>query len=128
MIYGDNYVEVYTPVEAYSVNSRSARVVSGPIDDDITVSSGMVFHWVYDENGTSGFTGGGWFAGTTDPSWTPVKHAGYTNDEINSQFANNTRSNLNDIFQNWQSLVAQDAGLPGDFAKIIPDACWDTVS
>lgn len=103
MIYGDNYVEVYSPVEAYSVNSRSARIISGGSGDDAVISQGTRFLWRYDPDNpdNSGFTGYGWFA---DEPNTPLATFG-NDDAVNQAFANEEISNLNTYFAAWQELI-----------------------
>ena len=90
----------YESVAAYSVNARSSRIISGGFGDEVTVTEGTTFQWVYDPNGDSGFTGKGWF---TDEPNTPLH--GVVEQELEDGFANGTIKDLNSYFQNWQSVV-----------------------
>lgn len=127
MITGSNKVEEYSSVEAYSVAPQDSGIISGGQGDNVTVNDGMVFSWVYDPNGTSGFTGVSWF--DTVPN-SPLAYAGISAADLNAQFANGSRTTLDDIFQSWQTLVESGEGIASDFAKHLTvngaNNCWTT--
>lgn len=126
MITGSNRIEEYSSVQAYAVAPQNSGIISGGTGD-VTVNEGMTFLWVYDPNGTSGFTGVGWFA---DVPNSPLDYASKTAEQINQEFASGTRRNLDDIFTNWQTLVNSGSGIASDFAKYLTmsnaAACWTT--
>lgn len=99
MLSGNNTV-YYEKVEAYSVNTRSSRLISGGFGDEVTVTQGTTFQWVYDPNGTSGFTGKGW---CTEVPNTPL----YEVNEVilMQEFESGNRKNLDEYFVNWQEIV-----------------------
>lgn len=129
MIYGDNRVEEYSTVQAFSVEPANARVISGGSGEDITVTEGTTFFWVYDPTGAtpSGFTGTGWYNDTPN---SPICVSGISIKEIEDGFANETRTNLNDVFSAWQSFVNQHAGegIVSDFVTTLVNNgggnCW----
>lgn len=98
MLSGNNTV-YYEKVEAYSVNTRSSRLISGGFGDKVTVTQGTTFQWVYDPNGTSGFSGNGW---CTDVPNTPLY--GVNENILMQEFASG-REDLNDYFEKWQVIV-----------------------
>ena len=99
MLSGNNTV-YYEKVEAYSVNTRSSRLISGGFGDEVTVTQGTTFLWVYDPNGTSGFSGKGWH---TESLNTPLH--GVNEDILMEDFKNGDRKDLNEYFQKWQEIV-----------------------
>lgn len=110
-ISGENMVvKPYTPVDAYAVMPMAGGIISGGSGGDATVTQGVRFLWVYDPdtpNGSpSGFTGKGWFADTEgSPIWYSIHFHSMTLEGILGEFANGTRTNLNDVFTNWQNYV-----------------------
>lgn len=125
MISGENTV-IYTPIEAYSLNAADSRVTSGGFGDDVTVTQGVVFLWVYDPdlpNG-GGFTGNGWFCGLAN-----MPLANVTQEELIRQFEEEGRTNLNDYFQAWQEVVSnqgQETDYVKDFTEMVGYNCWST--
>lgn len=120
MLSGNNTV-YYEKVEAYSVNTRSSRLISGGFGDEVEVTQGFTFQWVYDPNGPSGFSGNGWF--TKEPN-TPLY--GVDEKELEEDFANGTRTNLDSYFQKWQSVVAgqpDGSDYVGDFVFKVGQNC-----
>lgn len=111
MLSGNNTV-YYEKVEAYSVNTRSSRLISGGFGDEVTVTQGTTFLWVYDPNGPSGFSGQGWF---TDVENTPLH--GVDEEELKAGFANETITNLDSYFQEWQSVVAAGQSNGFDYVR-----------
>ena len=133
MIYGDNYVEAYSPVEAYSVKTRNSTMISGGTGGEEVVVQGTTFLWVWDPNDTvnyGGFTGGSWLCGV---SGTPLEK--WTLDQLTGHFqAGNT--NLNTAFTEWQNYVNQQLEqgnqfVISDFQNMIINSggstrCWAT--
>lgn len=107
MIYGDNYVEAYSPVEAYSVDARNTRVISGGTGDEVVITQGTRFLWRYDSTNqvSSGFTGYGWFAGVSN---TPL--AGFADDKDVNQAFENGAIDMTSYFRAWQQLVNSVTG------------------
>lgn len=117
---GSEYI-TYTPVEAYGVSTFANGIISGGYGNESTITQNTRFFWVYnpDSPATSGFTGTGkWFCGV---EYTPL--SSITEEELINQFQNEGRTNLNDFFQKWQTVVdAQQPGITdyvGDFMEMI---------
>lgn len=136
MIYGDNVV-YYTPVEAYPVMLMDGGIISGGTGGDATTTQGVRFTWVYDPDtpgGTpSGFTGKGWFAETVgSPIWYSIEFYSMTLQGILDEFSGGTRTNLNDVFTNWQNYV--DAGsfqgndVVQQFQRAVDYDCWSNIN
>lgn len=126
MIYGENRVdEPYSSVQAYSIAPQNSKIISGGDDGDVQVNQGYTFSWVYNPNGVSGFTGVSWF---DDVDGSPLNYSGITAEEINSQFENSNRQDLNDIFRTWQDYLALNDSAASDFAKYLTlnnaYGCW----
>ncbi|WP_287493438.1 hypothetical protein [Sellimonas sp.] len=121
---GSEYVE-YTPVEAYGVSTFDVGIISGGTSGDATIVKGTRFYWVYDPNNlsASGFTGSGkWYCEVEN---TPLY--GLSEAELLNEFETQVRTNLNEEFQAWQALInsqGNDTDYAGNFAKMLPDACW----
>ena len=101
----------YTPVEAYGVSTFEEGIISGGGGGDATISGGVRFYWVYypetPGEAPSGFTGLGWFESEAN---TPMNYyltsKGKGLQDILSEFDNNTRNNLNDVFEVWSTYVS----------------------
>ena len=134
MIYGSN--EVYSPVSAYGISTFAEGIISGGTGGDVTATQGVNFKWVYDpstpEAIPSGFTGQGWFADKEgSPIWYSIQYCGMTLQGILDEFAGETRTNLNDVFQNWQKYVDAQ-GSPGNdvlqqFQQAVGYDCWSNL-
>lgn len=100
-ISGSNYIE-YETVAANAISTFALGQISGGGEGSGTVVGGASFNWTYDPDLTSGngFTGNGWFCGVPN---TPL--AGITEESLIDQFNNQGRTNLDDYFKNWQSVV-----------------------
>ena len=134
-IYGDNDVYANSPVAAYSVGTRNGGIISGGTGDEATVTQGVNFKWVYDPNDSagSGFTGNGWFADTLgSPIWCSIQYYGMTLQGILDEFAVGTRTNLNDVFKNWQNYVdlegSQDNDVLQQFQRLVGYDCWSNLT
>ena len=105
MLTGSNRVE-YQAVQAFSADPRNGGIISGGTGDQVVVTEGTSFSWVYDPNNSSksGFTGVGWFESTAD---SPINASGISLEVILDEFQNGTRTNLNDVFAAWQSYIEQ---------------------
>lgn len=104
MIYGENYVEVYSPVEAYSVDARNSGIISGGGGGSEIVTEGNTFLWQWDpsDDERGGFTGGSWLVGVEG---TPLWVMNWTLEDLANHFQ--TSDNLNDVFRTWQAYVEQ---------------------
>ncbi len=130
---GENYVEDYSSVQAYTVQTRDAGIISGGGGEHVVVTEGTRFFWVYNPDGTGGFTGVGWFESTAN---SPIKvycdknSTSITN--IIEGFANGTRTDLTDVFTAWQSYVDSNPGqeIVTNFVNTIVGAggtgCWSS--
>lgn len=127
MIEGSNWVEEYQPVQAYSVEVSSNGIISGGGGDEAIVSEGTTFYWRYDPNGgiSSGFTGVGWFE---DTCGSPIAVSGKNLDTILAEFENGSRTNLNDVFEAWQTYVSDHPGTVSSFVNTLVakggGGCW----
>lgn len=119
-ISGENMVvKPYTPVDAYAVMPMADGIISGGTGDDNVVVGETRFFWVYDPNNLSrsGFTGLGWFCGVKN---TPL--ANITEEQLLSEFELGVRTDLNDMFSQWQILVNNqpaDADYVKDFIDLL---------
>lgn len=108
----------YTPVDAYGVTTFSDGIISGGMGDDVTITQQIRFFWRYDpsspDKSPSGFTGMGWFENVAE---TPIVLSGIPLSRILSEFENESRNNLNDVFQIWQSYVNQNSTVEHDIVK-----------
>lgn len=132
MIYGENYVEVYSPVEAYSVDARNSGIISGGSGGSTIITQGTRFLWVYDpnQNDLGGFTGGSWLIGV---GGTPLED--WTLEQVGEYFeAGNT--NLDEVFRAWNRYVVENAEndplIVSRFQEAIVSrggsfSCWETV-
>lgn len=135
MITGSN--DVYTPVDAYGVTTFADGISSGGTGGDATLTQGVRFMWVYNpaspEGAPSGFTGHGWFEETDgSPIWYSIQNSGITMERILEGFANGNRTNLNDVFQNWQNYVDAAASQGNDIVKNFQQSvgydCWSNLN
>lgn len=127
----------YTPVEAYGVSTFAGGISSGGMGGDATVTEGVRFLWKYDpdtpDKTPSGFTGQGWFADTNgSPIWYSIQFYSMTLQGILDEFAGGTRTNLNDVFTNWQNYV-DAAGSQGNdvvqqFQRAVGYDCWSNLN
>ena len=131
MIYGDNVV-YYTPVEAYPVMLMDGEsgIISGGFGDGATVTQGVRFSWIYNpdypDTTPSGFTGNGWFADyPSTPIWYSITSCQMTLQGILDGFADGTRTNLNDVFINWQNYVDAQGSQGNDVVKDFQGKVWD---
>lgn len=111
----------YESVAAYSVNARSSRIISGGFGDEVIVTEGTTFQWVYDPNGNSGFSGNGWF---TDVPDTPLY--GADEEKLEAGFEDGTITDLNQYFQTWQTTIAnqpEGSDIVGDFVFKVGRGC-----
>lgn len=134
-ISGENIVvKPYTPVDAYAVMPMAGGIISGGTGGDATVTKGVRFLWVYDPGtpagAPSGFTGMGWFENSMGtPIWN-LKDSGssLTLETILYEFSKNQRHDLNDVFENWQIYVNEQAqanvDVVKDFINQLSDECW----
>ena len=135
MIYGSNSVEEYSTVQAFTADPSDSGIISGGTGDSTVVVGGVRFYWIYNPQNPSGpgsgFTGCGWFETIDD---TPIKVCGKPLSSILDQFADGTRSDLNDVFSTWQSYVIQQAesgrtGIVSNFEELLGRAngwdCWN---
>ena len=126
-ISGENIVmKPYTPVDAYAVMPTAGVVISGWSGGESTVTKGVNFLWVYNPvnpaEPPSGFTGMGWFADTEhSPIWCSIKYHEMTLKGILDGFANGYRTNLNDVFQNWQDYVEEQGALGRDVVMLFQE-------
>ena len=134
MIYGSNRVEEYSAVAAFSVETRDSGIISGGGGDSNVVVDGTTFSWVYDPNDPEhgGFTGFGWFDKTLD---SPIAVFGQGLEAILDGFANGTRTNLDDVFKEWQAYIKQQEaqgrdGIVSGFVNTLVLAggsgCWSS--
>lgn len=129
MIYGNNRVEEYSPVQAFSVDSSNSGIISGGGGDSSVVNEGTTFSWIYDPDNPelSGFTGVGWFE---TESGSPIKESGISLDSILEGFANGTRTVLDDVFTAWQNYIntSEQTGIVSNFVNTLVLAggsgCW----
>ncbi len=135
-IYGDNDVYANSPVAAYSVGTRDGGIISGGTGGNVTTTQGVNFKWVYDPSNSSGtpsgFTGQGWFENTLDsPIHYSIQCCGMTLKGILDGFADGTRGNLNDVFNNWQYYVNVQGDLGHDvvqdFQLEVGPGCWSNL-
>lgn len=136
-IYGDNDVYANSPVAAYSVGTRDGGIISGGTGGHVTTTRGVNFEWVYDPGtpgaSPSGFTGQGWFAETPgSPIWWYCSQKGTDLKTILEEFAGGTRTNLNDVFQNWQTYVDalgfQGTDAVQQFQQELGWTCWSNLT
>ena len=136
-IYGDNDVYANSPVAAYSVGTRDGGITSGGTGGDAAVTQGVRFFWTYDPtspNGTpSGFTGKGWFESTPgSPIWYSIQNYGMTLQGILDGFKEGDRTNLNDVFTNWQNYVdaqgSQGTDVVQQFQRLVDYDCWSNIN
>ena len=130
---GENYVEDYSSVQAYTVQTRDAGIISGGGGEHVVVTEGTRFFWVYNPDGTGGFTGVGWFESIES---SPIKeycdNKGTTLKDIMSEFANGTRTDLTDVFTVWQGYINDhpDELIIRNFVNTLihagGDSCWHT--
>lgn len=105
MIYGENYVEIYSPVQAFSVDARDSGIVSGGGGGSTVVTEGNTFLWVWNpevEN-RGGFTGQSWLVQTEG---TPINVMGWDLADLEQHFQ--TSDNLDNVFATWQNFVNND--------------------
>lgn len=135
-IYGDNDVYANSPVAAYSVGTRDGGIISGGTGGEAMATQGVNFKWVYDPDtpgaNPSGFTGQGWFAGTAgSPIWYSIQNYGMTLEGILGGFADGTRTDLNDVFLNWQNYVDATGSQGNDvlqqFQRAVGYDCWSNL-
>ena len=135
MLYGDNVV-YYTPVEAYPVMTMDVGIISGGTGGDAAVTEGVRFFWVYNPVSThsapSGFTGQGWFADVNgSPIWYSTENNNMTLDDILDGFAEGKRTDLYDVFSDWQDYVDAQGSQGNDvvkqFQKTVGYACWGNI-
>lgn len=135
-IYGDNDVYANSPVAAYSVGTRDGEIISGGIGGEATATRGVNFKWVYDPDTPgatpSGFTGKGWFAEMGgSPIYYSIQVYGMTLQGILDEFAGGTRTDLNDVFKNWQSYVDAQGSQGNDvlqqFQQTVGYDCWSNL-
>ena len=137
-ISGENIVvKPYTPVDAYAVMPMADGITSGGTGGDATLTDGVRFLWVYNPdtpNGSpSGFTGKGWFADLPgSPIWYSIEFYSMTLGGILGEFANGTRTNLNDVFTNWQNYVdalsSQGNDVLQNFQRAVDYECWSNIN
>lgn len=129
MIYGEDIIEAYSPVQAYSVDPRNSGIISGGQGDSSIVVQGTRFLWVYNPSGVSGFTGNGWFSNVTG---SPLAVAGMTEEQLMQEFSTGARTSLNDIFKTWQNYVNEQAELGNDvvkkFQQLVGYDCWSNLN
>lgn len=135
MITGSN--DVYTPVDAYGVTTFADGISSGGTGGDATLTQGVRFMWVYDPDNPSGapsgFTGQGWFEGTNgSPIWYSTNLYNITLADILKGFADGDRTDLNDVFKNWQNYVDAAASQGNDivqnFQQLVGYSCWSNLN
>lgn len=125
MMNGSNYVE-YTPVQAYGIMPMANGIISGGTGDEVTVTDGVTFYWVYDPDnaGVSGFSGSGnWFCEVPN---TPLANTTY--DALMQKFASGI-DNLNSEFAAWQEVIQNQTGDTDylhDFMKMVGFDCFST--
>ncbi len=133
---GEEYI-TYTPVEAYGISTFADGIISGGTGGDATVTQGVRFLWVYNPDtpnaAPSGFTGQGWFADAEgSPIWYSIQFSGMTLQGILDEFAAGTRTNLNDVFTNWQNYVdalgSQGTDAVQQFQQKLGWTCWSNLN
>lgn len=128
----------YTPVEAYAVSTFADSIgsISGGTGGDAIVTNGVRFLWSYYNNSPngapSGFTDSGWYSNIEgSPIWYSVNYCSVDFNDILEGLGNGTIQNLNEIFQNWQQYVRDEAAKDNDVVKSfmyqIPPTCWSTL-
>ena len=123
---GSNTIE-YQPVEAYGVMPMNNDIISGGFGDNVTVTQGVTFIWYYDPNDQTnggGFTGKGWFCGEDN---TPLANKNL--EELLTSFRNGSKTNLDDEFEAWQSVVnsqGPDTDYVKDFMEMVGFNCFTT--
>lgn len=128
-MFGSEYIndvkepEVYSEVYGRAVDPSNSSQIS---DDggEHTIVGGYTFLWSYAEGGNNGFTGSGWFDTTAG---TPLAVYGISGKALEAQLQSGERTNLHDIFSNWQVYATNnpDAHVASEFAKMLPDNCWE---
>lgn len=134
MIFGSN--DVYEPVAAYDVGQYTRNgIISGGNGGNVTTTRGVTFTWVYDPNNStgSGFTGQGWFADIdSSPIGYSIKYCSMTLQNILDEFENGKRTDLNDVFLNWQGYVDEQEKMGIDvvyqFQQKLGWTCWSNIS
>lgn len=119
MITGSN--NIYTPVDAYGVETYADGMISGGSGDNIIPSNGVRFLWIYNPDNPytypSGFSGNGWFENV---SWGPIGYFLDHNPLDFEQFIQSfstSRTNLNDVFSTWQAYVTEQSKYNNDVAQ-----------
>lgn len=134
MIFGSN--DVYEPVAAYDVGQYTRNgIISGGNGGNATATQGVNFKWVYDPNNPSGsgFSGGGSWHQTTigSPIWYYQTYGSGAGTDVVSEIADGTRTNLNDVFAEWQSYVNDEGDLGHDvvqeFQQAVGYGCWSNL-
>lgn len=127
----------YTPVQARGISTFAGGIASGGTGGDATITQGVRFTWVYDpgnpDDTPSGFTGQGWFAGTEgSPIWYSSEFYNMTLKGILDGFYAGTRTNLNDVFTNWQNYVDAEGSIGNDvvqqFQRAVGYDCWSNLN
>lgn len=133
MIYGENRVEEYSTVQAFAVDAGDSGIISGGGGNGNIIVEGTTFFWIYDPDtsAANGFTGVGWFEGTAgSPIAVATERLGITYDDIMNGFREGTRTNLNDVFEAWQSYIeaSGQTGIVSGFVNTLVLAggsgCW----
>lgn len=130
MMEGSNIA--YTAVEAYSLDPRNSRIISGGNQGSEVITGDIRFLWSFDpETGEGGFTGVSWFSGEAN---SPLAVAGISEEVIERGLTDGTRTNLNDVFTSWQSFINghPDTDYVNMFVNTLvlqgAGACWTVLS
>lgn len=122
----------YTAVEAYSLDPSNSRIISGGNQGSEVITGDIRFLWSFDpETGDGGFTGVSWFSNIPN---SPLAIAGKTEQQIESELTNGTRTDLNDVFSAWQSFINSnpETDYVNNFVSELvlegARSCWATIS
>lgn len=130
MMEGSNIA--YTAVEAYSLDPSNSRIISGGNQGTEVISGNIRFLWSFNpETREGGFTGVSWFASKQN---TPLYVAGMSEKQIEDGLIDGSRTNLNDVFDEWQTFI--NGNPTTDFVHGFIDilyannasGCWSSVS